>query len=344
MSAVTTWYLNQIVNYPGLLIVIFLCVVAVRNIKAHKKDLKLRLRVLLYAAHILSVQAFVAGILVDTILLLFKQIAPTWNQRTICFVTYIYLTATCAGFLLAVINLFFERLCISFEGTPFKLSKCTRYSFRIMVNLSWTGVGLLYLRYIDPLPYNIYSEQVDSRNGLTCSAHIQGAVDPMVTVTFELIAFLISSSNLFVWAMFMHKLHVLMTDTHADNVRHTSKDFVCLMKEQTMLIGIAVFSSIILWTLQAIFQFGSSLASLDLIVTAAVMFLTFRQLSAYYFSLLKCDKLTVCCCGIFEKYIASRISQEVELSNAMESRIGSQSPPTVEITVASESDKSSHIV
>eukprot|EP01083_Nonionella_stella_P007828 22524_1 len=351
MAALVQWYLDQIVTHLGLIVVVFVCVVAVRNIKSHKQELQLRLRILLYAAHILSVISHIALVLVNVALLVFRRIAPTWNQHTICVITYILVTITAAGFLSCVINLFFERLCVSFEDTPFKVSKCTRYSFRIIVNLSWVIVGSLYLSYIDPLPYNIYTNQVanlQSLDGVTCSAHVQGA-DPMITVTFSLVAFIISSSNLVVWALFMHKLRVLITDTHTDNVQHVSKHFICLMKEQTMLIGIAVFSSVILWTLEAIFQFGHAIPALDIAVTTVVMFLTFPKLSGYYFSMLKCDKLTVCCCGVFEKYISLRISREFELSEAMHSQAvatNSQMPTTHRPTTTTvvSTDKSKPIV
>eukprot|EP01083_Nonionella_stella_P138453 421309_1 len=275
MAAVTQWYLDHIVTFTGLFIVAFICVVAMRKIKSHK--FPMRLRVLLYGAHIFSVISFITGISVNIILLIFKLIAPTWNQHTICFVTYIFNTGAIATFLMCVINLFFERLCISFEDTPFKVSKCTQYSFRIIVNGLWATIGIVYLFCVDPLPYNIYSEQVDHHNGVTCSTHIQGA-DPMITITLELSAFIISGSNLLVWVLFVRKLCALITDTLANNAQHVSKDFICLMKEQTMLIGVAVFSSIILWSLYAIFQYGHSCGALDIVVTTTVMFLTFRKL------------------------------------------------------------------
>eukprot|EP01083_Nonionella_stella_P007827 22523_1 len=347
MSAVTQWYVDQIVTYPGLLIVVFLCVVAFRNIRSHKQELPLRLRVLLYGAHILSVMTFVALVLVNVILIVFKQIAPTWNQHTICFVTYTLVTTNAAGFLMCVINLFFERLCISFDETAFKVSKRTRYSFFIVVNASWVIIGMVYLSSIDPMPYNIYTEQVDHRNGVTCSAHIQGVnANRMITITFVIIAFVISSSNLLVWVMFVSKLRDLITDTHTENPQQVSKDFLCLMKEQTMLIGIAVFSSIILWTLQGFFQFGHSLPAFDIAVTTIVMFLTFRKLSADYFSMLKCDQLTICCCGVFEKYLSSRISQELQLSNAMQSAtdVGSGSEMPTTSTIGSEMPTTSTVV
>eukprot|EP01083_Nonionella_stella_P306682 1074989_1 len=118
MSAVTQWYLDQIVAYPGLIIVVFLCFVAVRNIRPHKQELQLRLRILLYGAHILSIVSFVALILVTIILLIVKEIAPTWNQHTMCFMTTTLVTTSVAGFSMCVITLFFERLCIAFQDTP----------------------------------------------------------------------------------------------------------------------------------------------------------------------------------------------------------------------------------
>eukprot|EP01083_Nonionella_stella_P138454 421310_1 len=344
MAAVTQWYLDHIVTFTGLFIVAFICVVAMRKIKSHK--FPMRLRVLLYGAHIFSVISFITGISVNIILLIFKLIAPTWNQHTICFVTYIFNTGAIATFLMCVINLFFERLCISFEETPFTVSKCTQYSFRIVVNGSWVIMGIVYLYYIDPLPYNIYSEQVDLHDGVTCSSHIQGT-DPMITLTFELIAFLISGSNLLVWILFVDKLRALITMCKECSAKDVSKEFVCLMKEQTMLIGVAVFSSIILWSLQAIFQFGHFCAAIDIAVTTVVMFLTFRKLSADYFVMLKCEKCTACCCTVFEKYIVSRVSQELELSNAMPAQsVGSDSdmPSSIATTVVLESDKSIQIV
>eukprot|EP01083_Nonionella_stella_P117802 351420_1 len=301
MSAIFQWYLDQIILYPGLLILILLSVVVIRSIRSHKHKLPLRLRVLLYSALVSSILLLFACISVNVSLLLFKQIAPTWNQKTICFVNYVAVTLLGATTFMSVINLFFERLCLSFHETTLEVSKCTRYSFRIILNGSWCIVGVLYLFSIDPMPYNIYSGQVEESNGVTCSTHIKGA-DIKLTFLFALFAFIISTSNLVILALFMRKLYILITDKHMKNI---SAEFVCYMKEITMLIGIAVFASVVLWTLQAIFQYGHVCAVIDFVVTAIVMFLTFRKLSDYYFILLRCDKLTRCCCKPFEKNMSS---------------------------------------
>eukprot|EP01083_Nonionella_stella_P250839 866138_1 len=298
-SQVLLWWIDQITAYLGLIICSVLCIIVIKTVRSH--ELPSRLRCLIYTVHIFSVLFFIATISTLTILPFFNALNIVVNQSTACYFTYAALSCTGAILLLSIINLFFERLYLSFQSTDLALSPCCNIGFRVIICTIWIGLGFTYLFVSDPTPYDIYHQRIDTTNGITCSTHAKG-VDNMMTIVYELIAAMISITNLIVWVLFISKLYALLKQMKVSNVTDVSADFIVIMKHQTMLVGIAVFSSVVLWTLEATLQIGQIFASLDFIVTVFICFLTFK-FNEKYFILLKCDVLSGFCCKWFERMI-----------------------------------------
>ena len=80
-----------------------------------------------------------------------------------------------------------------------------------------------------------------------------------------------------------------------------------IMMEQTLIVALAVSSTVIFYMIQMTGFLGQFFVTLDFVVTPIVIFLGFNC-NRYYFEWLKCDKLAVLCCSSFRNRILAKVS------------------------------------
>ena len=59
------------------------------------------------------------------------------NEFIVCHALSAFIAINLAMHEISIINLFIERLRISFNNTPYQLNKCTNYFFRIFYGVIW---------------------------------------------------------------------------------------------------------------------------------------------------------------------------------------------------------------
>eukprot|EP01083_Nonionella_stella_P087515 243525_1 len=304
-SVIQWWWVDQISAYFELLFSLIVFTIMAKKMH-HNSLIQGWLKFWIYSVFTTCILASIAMVSTQIILPIFTQLSPSTNQTKICRINYCFPPVFGGLLEMSIINLFMEKLHISFENSALQLSKTIYYGFRIVFNMIWVGLVIAYFLFMDPDPYNIYTQQVDyTGNGITCSTHAKTQSSGM-KISLHITAFFIFASNASIWLVFMRKLCQLVKHTANLCDRRTDCDretraFKELMKEQTLLVSIATLSTLLLWTLQAIIGGGSYFIKIDVVITVFSVFLTFK-FNRSCFQWFQCDKMTVCCCDCIEQY------------------------------------------
>ena len=163
MSAnVIAWYLDVIGCFLVLIISVMLICIFIRKLYLNPSDAakkqKLSIKLSIYFLYFASILLFLLAVATLIILPIFKKAKITINQFIVCDTLYSLTTVTFAMYEIAIINLFIERLRISFKNTAYQLTKCTNYVFRIFYFIIWI-VLCVYIIITNRgviVPYNIY--------------------------------------------------------------------------------------------------------------------------------------------------------------------------------------------
>ena len=326
---VLDWYFDQIGAYIGIFISMILLITIVKRLHFNSSETQnvrypLSLTFWIYSLYIssFSLMIFITSLLIG--LSLFSGN----NQLQTCRIINICTVISAGAFHNSIFNLFMERLYISFKNTLFGLSWNCNVAIRSIFCLIWTLQVIMSAIYLDPSPYNIYDQKVDFDGyGVTCS--VLASVKENLTLKLLLFSsgVIIFSGNIFVWSLFLIKLRKLRNLTRTSNNIESKDDLIILMKEQTLIVALAVSSTLILYIIQMTGFLGQLFVTLDFVVTPFIIFLSFK-FNRYYFEKLKCDKLALYCCSIFE-----RKREEIEMKMAEIVVNKSNSPPIPSLAV-----------
>eukprot|EP01084_Bolivina_argentea_P146365 256304_1 len=94
-------------------------------------------------------------------------------------------------------------------------------------------------------------------------------------------------------------------------------EFINVMRDQTMLVSLMVFTSCFAFLITMFISVGQLLVTIAYIITLLTIFLSFK-VTRYYFDLLGCKIFSKCCCYYFEKCLSKKIglsNDEIQLTN-----------------------------
>lgn len=250
------------------------------------------------------------------------------NQIKVCKICNVLSILSGCFYHVGLFNLLLERLHISFKTTVFEISSKLNIICRCIYNLIWVIIAIIVMYLIDPSPYNIYTRQVDySGNGITCSLFAKGKVTTKMMICLGMTGLIIMTGNIFIWALFMHKLKKLMVANKTCKDLNANDDLIILMKEQTTVVALAVTSTILLYMLQMMNVLGQFFVTLDFIITPIIVFCSFK-FNRYWFEKFKCNKMAKCCCSIFERQFVGlkRTVDERNIAEIISHNSNSQPP------------------
>ena len=170
------WYLDQAGSYFGLIISIACLILILPKLYGNKNtDLHVQdkgyhksFKRSILCVYITSILFFIFASLTYVGLPIFKYISPSISQVKICLVTHIFRVLFICLVQVAILNLFIQRLHLSFKDSQYSLSKCSNYGFRIFWFFMYTVLAITLLLSSDPLPFNVYTQQFDlNGNGIT---------------------------------------------------------------------------------------------------------------------------------------------------------------------------------
>ena len=296
-KSVFNWVLDQVIKDIGLILSLTFLIIITRKLSTSK--LPIRLKIWIYIYFTVNVILLLSGTLLEIILF----ITPSSNQSTTCAIPFKTHKYSAGLVQIALFNFFMDRLYCAFVATPLEINKYGNYIPRI-IHFIWFQVSqLLSIWNSSYTPYNVYNEEVSyDGNGVECIF-----IFPLQPTTTWIGYFMQSSgtiiAEIFVWILFMKRLYQTMVFyTNQPEKYKQNEEFITLMKEQTLIVAIAVFSTILNWTLFTMQIFGFFWITLDYIINASVIFISFR-FNRYYFELFKCDKLAIYCCKRMENRI-----------------------------------------
>eukprot|EP01084_Bolivina_argentea_P170274 295055_1 len=220
------WYIDQTIAYIALIISITLCIITLKRINYNSTNKYPKtLKIIIYCVFIQSVLFPILSILEDG-LYVYQLIPTTSNQHKICNIMFIVGTVSLSVLQVAIMNLFIERLHITFQNTSFQISNCTNYGLRVIHIILWITIDIVTLTDQDNLPYNIYKNQiVYDGTGTTC--HLKN-FDTKLQLVMAAISMIVLIFNSIIWWLFMHKLKKLM---HNANDNNQNSDLIVFMKE-----------------------------------------------------------------------------------------------------------------
>eukprot|EP01084_Bolivina_argentea_P100142 179887_1 len=251
---VLQWYFDQIAAYIGLVMAIILLMIIIKKFVSSSVKYPLTLQCSTYMVYISYIILFIVTALVSVGL----TVSQTSNQQEFCKII-VPLSILCYGLSqISLINLFIERLRICFMNTSFELSKWTNYVFRIIIFIAWIIVCVFALQTVDASPFNIHTQETDyNGNGSTCNVITTGkqmTIGLLIAMLGNVLCVIVG--NIFLLIIFMNKLLKL---TKRMDAKHDSTliDFILVMKEQTLIVSIAVCSTLFFWLLTASSIFGT---------------------------------------------------------------------------------------
>ena len=227
------------------------------------------------------------------------------NIKMACKIILIHMHIFAPWYHVSLFNLFMQRIYILCNGSLFEISKFRFMVIRIFHFIVWLIIAISSSFITDPSPYNIYTSSVDHVNGYTCSLFVSSKVDIYPTIVIMIAGLTIFSANIFAWGLFMYKFAEIIKFT--SNANQQNNGFQRIMMEQTLIVALAVSSTVIFYMIQMTGFLGQFFVTLDFVVTPIVIFLGFNC-NRYYFELLKCDKLAISCCSSFENRILAKVS------------------------------------
>ena len=133
--------------------------------------------------------------------------------------------------------------------------------------------------------------------------------------------FFIYAMNLLVWFLFINRFYVIVKDQSRNTTHHTSHDgennlpIIHVMKKQTLLVGIATTSTIVLWLITFNVPWILTAFITDFYITALCIFLSFGSFEKYY-EMIGCHICERRCCKCIDNVINARLNV-----NRMESQI-----------------------
>ena len=117
-----------------------------------------------------SIFLFIFTALTINILMIYTNISSSSSINTfkICYKTIVGTSISFAFFQISIINLWIQRLRISFKNTNYALSNCTNYIFRISFCIIWLISTILLIITFK----NIHIEQIEDNSNkiITCTA------------------------------------------------------------------------------------------------------------------------------------------------------------------------------
>ena len=183
-----------------------------------------------------------------------------------------------------------------FGGTSLEMSKIKMTAIRIIHGIIWISIGVSSAFLTDPSPYNIYTKSVSTDgSGITCSLFASGKVDIYTTLVLLSAGMFIFIGNIVAWSLFIYQFYGLIKFTKCSLDKGDVDELMVTIKEQTLIVGLAVGSTIFLYMVQMTGFLGQFFVTMDFVITPIIIFLCFRY-NRYWFELLKCDKLAIMCC------------------------------------------------
>eukprot|EP01083_Nonionella_stella_P314316 1131877_1 len=276
------WISDISLSSMGIIISLIMLCILIRK-TSHDKQIDWITSLLIYLSYLSFLYYFICTLLISTTLLI-----PNINAHHTCHILYYIAIPSVGCCNVTIFNLFIHRLYISFKETAFPLSSWTRYIFIIFISSAWLSICVIALFSVHATPY--YHGIVAS-----CSIHSHdddSAVNSHYIEVLKLCCLgIILFAHVVIWGLFMIKLHKLLKHLHAASCPKFTK----IMQEQTLLVGIVVFSSLLFWSLNVVRSFGQFLINIDIIINMSVIFVSF-SFNKRFFRWFGCELLTKVCC------------------------------------------------
>ena len=126
--------------------------------------------------------------------------------------------------------------------------------------------------------------------------------------------FFIYAMNLVVWCLFINRFYVIVKDQLRGTINHTNTDdeedslpIIHVMKKQTLLVGIATTSTIILWLITFNVPWVITVFITDWFITSFCIFLSFGSFEKYY-QMIGCHICERRCCKCIDNVINAKLS------------------------------------
>ena len=122
--------------------------------------------------------------------------------------------------------------------------------------------------------------------------------------------FFIYAMNFVVWCLFINRFYVIIKDQISDT-KHFSLPIIHMMKKQTLLVGIATTSTIILWLITFNVPWVVTAFISDWFITALCIFLSFGSFEKYY-RMIGCHICQKRCCKCIDNVIDAKLSKNTK--------------------------------
>ena len=316
---VVNWYFDQSGAWLGVITALMLVIMIVKKLNCnqdpktggtkYEKSLKLWIYSL-YFSHLFFMTSTIAQV---SMLPILKASGIIINQQKTCKIILVHMHIFASWYHISIFNIFMERLYRLFQKSVFEISKYKNTVIRTIHFIVWLIIGVSSAFITDPSPYNIYTSSVDlNGDGVTCSLFTSDKVDFDTNLILFSAGMAILIGNILAWALFMYQFYTIIKFTTNVNKNKNVKkndDLLKLMKEQTLIVALSVSSTLIFYMIQMTGILGQFFVTLDFVITPFIIFLCFKC-NRYYFQLLRCDKLAVCCCKGFEKRVIKKVMDE----------------------------------
>ena len=191
--------------------------------------------------------------------------------------------------------------------------------YQIINVLSAIIIIILGSMAFSPIIVNAVTEAADSYNhhpsNWTYCASINDKDDQFKVVEIlGVYCGFVFMMNLIVWFIFINRFYIIIQD-QPTMIQNDEGDLsiIHIMKKQTLLVGIAITSTIILWTVTFNVPYALTAFITDHFITEICVFLSFGAVEQYY-ARLGCGILERKCCDWIENVIQAKLSPKPVLS------------------------------
>ena len=298
------WYFDQGIAWMGLIVAITLLIIHIKKLSRTKSDeIDKRFKWWIYSMYV-SHGLFMAAMCCQVSLLpILKAFNISINQTITCEVILIPMRILISWQHISIFNVFMRRIYILCKGSIFEVSKFRFAMIRIIHSILWITLAVGITFVTDPSPYNVYTSSIDIDNGHTCSTFTSTKIDIYTKMVVVSAAVVIFGGNILAWVLFMCKFVKIIRFLGNDDSFHR------VMREQTLIVALAVSSTLLLYLIQVIGVLGQFFVTLDFVLTPIIIVLGLKC-NRYYFEFFKCDKLAILCCSICEKRMLAKLSDE----------------------------------
>ena len=166
--------------------------------------------------------------------------------------------------------------------------------------------------FTTPVLVNIVTESIDTNdpplNWTYCASYSHDEDAMIFNMIMFIYSIFVSLMNLIIWFLFINRFYVIIGTTQNATFDDTNS-IIHIMKKQTLLVGIATTSTIILWLIAFNVPYTFWVFLSDLYITEMCVFLSFGSFEKYY-KCLKCHIYENKCCKCVDNIIDNKLHSQ----------------------------------